>query len=353
MGCRVLIHAKPVTCRSWDFHAKDGFYIGPALDSYCCFKLVKSNTKSQVISDTVKFCHAYRSIPAPTLDDKIIHGLQVMSGALTNAPPPKSISQVEAITNLWDLFESWRLLGPSSSGQGRILSPGRPRVSIQQPTRVASPSSPKIVPPPQTAWTPPPFSVLSTQVPLPDHSPIQVTPSHITFNDTPPPRVATSPSLPRAVIKPRPPRALLHMSPIAHRTRACAKAPLALFTSGRPCRNGISDHIPIAKTSRVPEEPLRFAGLYQAFSMSPKKVDGFAYLCAALEKVDSPSGLSVLDPSTGDFLEHCQLCPDSHYKTKWDTSYANELGRLCQGIGSVPTPNSQWVAGTDTFCLIN
>ena len=33
VGCRVLIHAKPVSRRSWDFRAKDGFYIGPAMDS--------------------------------------------------------------------------------------------------------------------------------------------------------------------------------------------------------------------------------------------------------------------------------------------------------------------------------
>jgi hypothetical protein len=36
-----------------------------------------------------------------------------------------------------------------------------------------------------------------------------------------------------------------------------------------------------------------------------------------------------------------------------NTSYANELGRLCQGVSSGPTPNSQRVAGTNTFCLIN
>jgi hypothetical protein len=143
------------------------------------------------------------------------------------------------------------------------------------------------------------------------------------------------------------------MSPIAHRTRACTKTPLALFTSGRPCRDGISYHIPTAKTLRVPEEPLGFEGICQAFSMSPKEADGFAYLCAALEKVDSPSALFVLDPTTGDLLEHCQLHRDPQYKTTWDTSYANELGRLCQGIGSNPLPNSQRVAGTDTFCLID
>ncbi len=76
VGCPVLIHAKPVTRRSWDFCAKQGFYIGPALDSYRCFKLVKVDTKSQCILDTVEFCHKYLAIPTPSTDNRIIHGLQ-------------------------------------------------------------------------------------------------------------------------------------------------------------------------------------------------------------------------------------------------------------------------------------
>ena len=50
MGCRVLIHAKPRKRRSWDYRAKQGFYVGPALDHYRCYKLVKSDTKQKVIS---------------------------------------------------------------------------------------------------------------------------------------------------------------------------------------------------------------------------------------------------------------------------------------------------------------
>ena len=108
--CQVLIHAKPVTRRLWDFCAKQGFYIGPALDSYCCFKLVNADTKSQCILDTVDFCHKYLAIPAPTPDDRIIQGLQQVAGVLAGAPPPTNISQVDAIANLWDIFESWHLL---------------------------------------------------------------------------------------------------------------------------------------------------------------------------------------------------------------------------------------------------
>ncbi len=87
----------------------------------------------------VEFCHAYRAIPTPTPADKIVHGLQVMSGALKDAPPPTTITQVEAIANLHDLFESWRLLSPQPTNQARIPSPGRPRVPNQELPRVATP----------------------------------------------------------------------------------------------------------------------------------------------------------------------------------------------------------------------
>jgi hypothetical protein len=90
----VLIHAKPGTRRSWDFRAKEGFYIGPAMESYRCFKLVKSDAKSQVISDMVEFRHSYITVPLQSPEDKIIHGLQTVAGAISGAPPPTSISQL-------------------------------------------------------------------------------------------------------------------------------------------------------------------------------------------------------------------------------------------------------------------
>jgi hypothetical protein len=97
VGCRVLIHAKPVTCQSWDYRAKQGFYVGPALDqySYRCYELVKLEMKQKIISDTVEFRHAYLQIPAVSVDDKIINKLQVMAGALRNAPPPTSSNQLD------------------------------------------------------------------------------------------------------------------------------------------------------------------------------------------------------------------------------------------------------------------
>jgi len=57
-----------------------------------------------------------------------------------------------------------------------------------------------------------------------------------------------------------------------------------------------------------------------------------------------------LDTETGTMLEHRQLRRHPAYKKTWDESYANELGRLCQGIGTNPSnPTKKRVDGTDTF----
>ena len=344
VGCRVLIHAKPATRRTWDFRAKEGFYIGPALDSYRCFKLVKSDTKSQVISDTVEFRHAFRAIPSPSPEDKIIHGLHTIASALKDAPLPTTITQHNAIANLCELFESWRLLSPPANIQARIPSPARPRVPAEALPRVATPSLS-----PSSAWTPtPPASAIRSPVPSP--LPFPVAPRRISFADSPlPPAVAPSP---RVVIAPTlPPRA-----PIAHRTRSRAPAPpLALFAGARPYHELVTYNMPTAKSTRALPVPLGFAGLCESFSLSPKEVDRFANLCSSLENIDcfDRSALSVLDPATGEFLEHRQLRRDPRYKAVWDTSYANELGRLCQGIGSGTTPTKQRVGGTNTFFLID
>ena len=61
----------------------------------------------------------------------------------------------------------------------------------------------------------------------------------------------------------------------------------------------------------------------------------------------------VLDHDTGDTLEHRQLRRHPKYKDVWNTSYANELGRLCQGVGQHPLDaTKKRINGTDTFHVI-
>ena len=66
------------------------------------------------------------------------------------------------------------------------------------------------------------------------------------------------------------------------------------------------------------------------------------------------TALPVLDEDSGKLLEHRQLCRHPRLKETWYTSYANELGRLCQGIGKgTAGPSQQRVKGTSTFRVIS
>jgi hypothetical protein len=96
-----------------------------------------------------------------------------------------------------------------------------------------------------------------------------------------------------------------------------------------------------------------FAGFCTMHHMTTEEITNFATLCSALLHNNNRLALSVLDPTTGDMLEHHQLQHDPCYKPTWDTSYAKELSRLCQGIGSGKAPSSKNVAGTNTFFCID
>ena len=44
--------------------------------------------------------------------------------------------------------------------------------------------------------------------------------------------------------------------------------------------------------------------------------------------------MPVLDEETGKTLEYGQLRKHPKYQKVWNESYSNELGRLCQGVGT-------------------
>jgi hypothetical protein len=243
---------------------------------------------------------------------------------------------------------------PPPNNQSRSPAPGRPRVPDQEFRRVATPAAPSRIfsPAPAKSLPRPPASAIQSAHLSP--LPFPVVPRRLTFADSPSPLVVSPP--PRVAIEPNLPQLLPPQEPIAQRTRSHAPVPsLALFAGARPYQERVTYHIPTAKSTRALPAPLGFAGLCKAFSLSSKEVDRFANLCSLLGKIDcfDPSALSVLDPATGEFLKHCQLCRDPRYKAIWDTSYANKLGRLCQGIGFGSTPSSQRVAGTNTFFIID
>jgi hypothetical protein len=54
-GTRVVVHEKPRQRGTWAPHGVDGWYIGPALEHYQCYKCYIPSTNSICIADTVEF----------------------------------------------------------------------------------------------------------------------------------------------------------------------------------------------------------------------------------------------------------------------------------------------------------
>ena len=60
----------------------------------------------------------------------------------------------------------------------------------------------------------------------------------------------------------------------------------------------------------------------------------------------------VLDKDMGQLVEYCQLRKHPNYAATCTTSYANEMGRLCQRIESNAEGTGQRVEGMDTFFVV-
>ena len=63
--------------------------------------------------------------------------------------------------------------------------------------------------------------------------------------------------------------------------------------------------------------------------------------------------MPVLDDTYGQSLQYRQLRKHPKFAHIWNASYANELGRLCQGVGKgEKLPKNQRVEGINTFRII-
>jgi len=91
-GTRVLVHEKPATRDSWAPHAIDGWYIGPALDSYRCYTVWIQETRAERICDTISWFPTQVKMPTPSTDDLILASLLDIHSAITHPAPTSPVS---------------------------------------------------------------------------------------------------------------------------------------------------------------------------------------------------------------------------------------------------------------------
>eukprot|EP00956_Cyclotella_meneghiniana_P023402 scaffold45578_cov41-Cyclotella_meneghiniana.AAC.1 len=300
-GCPVIIHNKPSKRKTWAFPGRDGFSIGPALQHYRCFQVVDSLTKALVISDTVEFRHDYLAAPAVSYEDRLLHAINFLSTAIKDSTDDSINAQLIAIDNLCEIFNKWQLNSsplPSNPPDARVQPDKAPAAAPRVVPSKTPTASPRVVP-----------SKAPTASP-------RVVPSK---TPTASPRVNPS------------------TTPIASRTRS----------QRIPQAPGLGEAIALRTRSRTiaqekdAKAQVNLVMLANAAQASRSNADINAFIAAA-----------VLDHETGESLEYRQLIKHPKYKELWSSSYAKELGRLCQGFTS-KDPSRKPVDGTDTFHVID
>ena len=141
-GSNILIHTKPSKRASWAFHGLQGWYIGPALQHYRCVQCYVPKTRSEVISDTVKFIPDYVPIPTASIDDYIKEALEKAITLIQakHTPTDTTINAVGPSSALIRLSHLLNNYPPDKnknifSAPATPIVPQQPPVNFQQPTK--------------------------------------------------------------------------------------------------------------------------------------------------------------------------------------------------------------------------
>ena len=137
-GTRAIIHDKPSNRDSWAAHGLDGWYLGPALESYRCYVCWITETRRERICDTVAFLPVHVTLPVATANDMILASLRDIVKALNSSAPnvplvPPAITN----TNRTALMQLQLLLDPPTDID-RVAGPAplpehNPPLSIRVP----------------------------------------------------------------------------------------------------------------------------------------------------------------------------------------------------------------------------
>jgi hypothetical protein len=109
-GCAVIVHEKPAIRASWAPHGVSGYYLGPAVAHYRCYRTWITHTNTVRVTDTIAWIPEEFKIPTEyfgdyyhsnqTHDDTADNTLPINTSApCILATPPTSKSSVLSINN--------------------------------------------------------------------------------------------------------------------------------------------------------------------------------------------------------------------------------------------------------------
>ena len=261
------------TRNSWDFRGAAGWYVVVALQHYRCHTIVAKSTRAAQISDTVEFQRHHLTQPEVTPMDRIVHDMNKLACALQDAPHIACDNQLFAIHALHQVIQRWTTKNKHPCAKtpwATTLHPhARPRSILRPIRRPREDGSPAPLP--------------RVVIPKPPDIPIPPTPT-------------TSPE-----------------EPIEHRTRSH----LPSMDQAYPMVHKTIDTAPIARRTRSQTANTTSA-------ITPAQAAQRKYPAKLIQSL----AITVLDKTSGQLVQYRQLRKHPKFAHNWNTSYANELGRL-------------------------
>jgi hypothetical protein len=107
---RIIAHETPNRRQTWAPHGKDGWYIGPALEHYRCYRVYTNRTRSERLVETVELPPTEVKVTFPSSKDLAAEAAKKLTYALTNPQPAGPFAQVRdgqliALKKLTAIFE--------------------------------------------------------------------------------------------------------------------------------------------------------------------------------------------------------------------------------------------------------
>ena len=327
-GTRAIIHDKPANRETWAAHGLDGWYIGPAMESYRCYTCWINETRRERICDTVAFLPMHVALPVATPNDMILASLKDIAQALKH--PTLAATMVPPIItnqNRTALIQLQTLLDPETPRPDDVHSPP---LSLRQP---------------EPTTVPPASSLRVVNDPL-DPIEIPTTPrrgnlSHTTEHTT----AMTPDKVPNLIdddVLPAIPELPIPLPVTPPNEDPTETAPLteATFQS----LTGPKARKQRRATRRAPTAPRRNHHRTRTSTGTPRRQpQHLAAHAAATATTFYPDEFALhgnaFNPDTGKIAEYKELslCSDGPH---WIESNCEEIGRLFQGYKKIPGTNT-------------
>ena len=320
-GIKIMIHNKVEKRDSWGMRSSEGFYVGPALSHYRCITGFKSDTKREVVTDTVSFLPHKIPVPSMGLNDYLHQALDDILELLKN--PPSNLPSIaagcttkQAVRDIAEILKQTITI-PISNHPSAVYS--------KHPEPIKTPNK-------KVSWKNP----LTVVLPKPKHSPTV---------DTHTPDLAKIPTQP--VLQPiAPPRVPLQ------------KVDIAQFETpkSQPTKPPTQQVLNSTTPQRVSLRPVGTPRLTQTRNYTPFRRLATNFIQYMATSTDTNARRPLQLYKTIDYIHHIfnedtgkkesiDSLRQGKHKAIWEAALSREWGRLALGTLENPT-------GTDTIEFI-